>query len=327
MGNSVASDCSMPSSGDSLCHRDCATQKILKHCKSQTVVLDVCTEKSMSVNVNGQHESEPQRKDVRPDEHGGDDKPKSEQRLCARPVAGATAQCWARRAAADPVPFRKGGITTFLIMFLHISSCLSTASRSLKVDLQDFRGMQPADWRLATTSPIVPFTRRVGRLPSSERVTGDCLVHKLLLSSAIAAIMNGIAGCVPRVSGPYDGGVMLASQVLDGLLGLPVYPVETEGATDEARADIDDGDRVQGGLGGAPPLCAGLRESSNALLTSSLSPISPKRELIQSVVDGTGVGCAPVDAGGSASAAAAKSFTNVRVSCARKSSVCNAGST
>ncbi|KAK3287833.1 hypothetical protein CYMTET_4675 [Cymbomonas tetramitiformis] len=60
-----------------------------------------------------------------------------------------------------------------------------------------------------------------------------------------------------------------------------------------------------GGLGGAPPLCAGLRESSNALLTSLLSPISPKRELIQSVVDGTGVGCAPVDAGGSASAAAA----------------------
>ncbi|KAK3236206.1 hypothetical protein CYMTET_53636 [Cymbomonas tetramitiformis] len=132
MGYSVANDCSLSSSGDSLCHRDCVTQEILKHCKSQTVALHVCTEKSMSVNVNDQHEGEPQRKDVHPDEHGGDDKPKSEQRLCARPMAGTTAQCWARRAAADPVPSRKGGITTFLLLLLNISSCLSTASRPLK---------------------------------------------------------------------------------------------------------------------------------------------------------------------------------------------------
>ncbi|KAK3284334.1 hypothetical protein CYMTET_8014 [Cymbomonas tetramitiformis] len=133
MGYSVANDCSRPNSGDSLCHPDCVTQEILKHCKSQTVALHVCTEKSMFVNVNGQHEGEPQRKDVHPDEYGGDDTPKSEQRLCAQLMAGATAQCWARRAAADPVPSRKGGIATFLLLLLHISSCLSTASRPLKV--------------------------------------------------------------------------------------------------------------------------------------------------------------------------------------------------
>ncbi|KAK3243474.1 hypothetical protein CYMTET_42491 [Cymbomonas tetramitiformis] len=32
---------------------------------------------------------------------------------------------------SDPVPFRKGGTTTLLLLSLHISSCLSTASRSL----------------------------------------------------------------------------------------------------------------------------------------------------------------------------------------------------
>ncbi|KAK3270241.1 hypothetical protein CYMTET_21346 [Cymbomonas tetramitiformis] len=275
------------SSGDSLYHRNRSTQTILTHCKSPAVALHVSTEKSMYVTVNGQHEGEPQRKDGHPDEHGRSDKPKSEQ--SARSVTMASTLVSG---------------TCGLNIFMPWTAVLCESPNEPVVICVTRPPGPPAERRSATMSPLVPSTRRVGRQTSPERVTGDILVHQLLLASVMAFIMDGIAGCAAPHPGPPAGGAPPPRKFLDGLFGLPmmaslvsraalsiissvillslapcvtVYPVEAEGATDEASADIGDGVRVQGGLGVALPLCAGLRESSDALLTSSPPPVVHER--------------------------------------------------
>ncbi|KAK3283591.1 hypothetical protein CYMTET_8722 [Cymbomonas tetramitiformis] len=105
----------------------------------------------------------------------------------------------------------------------------------VQVDLQDASGVQPAARRLTIASSI-------------KHVTCGCLVHELLLPRAIVHTMNDIVNRTPCMSGSSSITRVAVEHLLCTHLVLSlapcaaVYSAETEGASDKARDDVDDGD-------------------------------------------------------------------------------------
>ncbi|KAK3239530.1 hypothetical protein CYMTET_50550 [Cymbomonas tetramitiformis] len=98
----------------------------LEHCKPPLVARHVSTEKPMSVNVDGQHQDEPQRKDCHPDAHAG------------------------------PVPGGKGDSTASLLLFFIISSYLLVASRALAARTVLWRLCRARVMSVTMASTLVP---------------------------------------------------------------------------------------------------------------------------------------------------------------------------
>ncbi|KAK3243844.1 hypothetical protein CYMTET_46531 [Cymbomonas tetramitiformis] len=245
----------------------------LKRGEPPPVARHVSAQKPMSANVDDRHQAEPQWKDRYPEEHGESDEPNQagatarecprDEEAClhvprptscgglrARPMAGATAQWRARRAAAGPVPGGKGGSTAPLLLSSLISSCLGRAlaaratlwpgSSSCDV-CHD--GSHPGPWCLrhehspaldrgalwdpgpavddwTVLGPLGEVDLQAPGMQPTERVVGDNLVDRLF-ESAMAITVNGVAGGALPYSGSSHGGTRSPLHLLQGLSVLP----------------------------------------------------------------------------------------------------------